>query len=85
MKRVCKEGGTLLLLERGASKISPLNEWLNFSAARDLTLYGLVESIDFDKFIDKQSGIKVIHRERKNLGMTYIYILEKQTKDQTNE
>ena len=48
MKRVCKEGGKILLMDRGASKIAPVNEWLNFSAARDLTLYGRVENTDFD-------------------------------------
>lgn len=39
---------------------------------------GLVEHIDFEKFIEGQKGVNMIHKERKNLGMTYVYILEMQ-------
>ena len=65
-----------MLIERGASYVSLYNVWLNFKAARDLAEYGLVEHIDFEKVIEKQEGLKLIHKERKNMGMTYLFILE---------
>jgi len=73
---VCKPGGKILLLQRGKSYISLMDEWLKLKAARDLTERGIVEHLDFDKIIDQEFNIKVIHKERKNLGMTYLYILE---------
>lgn len=77
MKRVCKPHGKLLLISRGSSYISLYNEWLKFKAARDLTLYGVVEHLDFDKILEEgHPDLKVFHKERKNMGMTYIYILE---------
>jgi hypothetical protein len=45
-------------------------------AAKDLLEYGQVEHLDFEKIISNQKGISVIHKERKNMGMTYIYILK---------
>ena len=39
---------------------------------------GLVEHIDFENFVENQQGVKMIHKERKNMGMTYVYILEMQ-------
>ncbi|CDW81984.1 protein kinase [Stylonychia lemnae] len=76
MKRVCKNKGKILLMCRGQSYLSIYNQWLQFIAARDLTIYGQVEQIDFESVIERQKGVNVIHKERKNMGMTYIYILE---------
>lgn len=79
MKRVCKHNGKILILSRGQSYISLYNEWLKFKAARDLTHYGLVEHLNLEKIIEnpeKHPELKVFHKERKNMGMTYIYILE---------
>jgi hypothetical protein len=53
-----------------------MNEYLKFKAPRDLVEYGIVEHLDIDKIIGEQAGLKVIHKERKNMGMTYIYIIE---------
>ena len=36
---------------------------------------GQVEHIDLENFVSNQTGVKVVHKERKNLGMTYIFIL----------
>ena len=77
LKRVCKVGGKILLMERGQSYIPLYNYWLKFKAARDLCEKGFVENLDFDEIVEKQKGIKIVHRERKNMGMTYIFILEK--------
>jgi ubiquinone/menaquinone biosynthesis C-methylase UbiE len=79
MKRVCKNHGRLLLISRGSSYISLYNEWLKFKAARDLTHYGRVEHLNIEKIIEndkKHPELSVFHKERKNLGMTYIYILD---------
>jgi hypothetical protein len=37
---------------------------------------GLVEHLDFEEFLETKKGFKLVHKERKNLGMTYVYILE---------
>ena len=79
MKRVCKHEGKILIISRGQSYVSLYNEWLKFKAARDLTEYGSVEHLDIEKIIEnnkKHPDLKVFHKERKNMGMTYIYILE---------
>lgn len=79
MKRVCKNHGRLLLISRGSSYISLYNEWLKFKAARDLTHYGRVEHLNIEKIIEndkKHPELSVFHKERKNMGMTYIYILD---------
>jgi SAM-dependent methyltransferase len=75
--RLCKKGGQILLLERGQSYISIYNSWLGFKAARDLFERGTVEHLDMDKVVSEMlPGLKVVHKERKNLGMTYVYIIE---------
>ena len=75
MKRVCKPGGRILIIGRGQSYISLYNKWLQFKAAQDLIEKGLVEHIDFEKFLESKKGLKLVHKERKNMGMTYVYIL----------
>ena len=76
MVRLCKPDGLILLLERGASYISLYNAWLQFKAPRDLTERGLVEHLDYEKMIPELfPGKKIVHKERKNMGMTYIYII----------
>ena len=82
MTRVCRNHGCLLLISRGQSYISLWNEWLKFKAARDLTHYGRVEHLNFENILDSEGSakkhpqLKVFHKERKNMGMTYIYIME---------
>ena len=88
MIRVCKPGGHILLLERGCSYISLYNEWLKFKAARDLCEYGTVEHLDIDAFVKShflENGVEKVHAERKNLGMTYIYILRKLENDENDD
>jgi hypothetical protein len=81
MVRVCKPGGSILLLERGCSYLSVYNEWLKFKAARDLCEQGTVEHLDIEKLVNnyflKDDQCEIVHEERKNWGMTYIYILRK--------
>lgn len=59
--------------------MSLYNEWLKFKAARDLTNFGLVEHLNMEKLLEnaeKYPELTVQHKERKNMGMTYIYILD---------
>ena len=38
---------------------------------------GSVEHLDIDSVIGEHfKGLKVIHKERRNMGMTYVYIIE---------
>ena len=81
MKRVCKPGGRILLLERGQSYLSIYNQWLQFRAARDLLDRGTVEHLDIEKVVmDNFGELNIIHKERKNMGMTYVYIIENSPK-----
>lgn len=74
--RVCKPGGQILIIARGQSHFALYNKWLQFKAASDLLEKGLVEHINFEEFLEGKKGVKVVHKERKNMGMTYVYILE---------
>ena len=79
MKRVCRNHGKLLIISRGQSYISLYNEWLKFKAARDLTDFGQVEHLNIEKILEnkkKHPELSVFHKERKNMGMTYVYILD---------
>ena len=76
MKRVCRPGGKILLIARGLSYVPLYNKYLEFNAAKNLIEKGYVEHIDFKNFIENQRGLILNHKERKNVGMTYIYILE---------
>ena len=68
----------MLLIERGESWLSVYNQWLRFRAAQDLIKTGSVECLGFEKIVaDNFEGFTVIHKERKNFGMTYVYILQK--------
>ena len=38
---------------------------------------GSVEHLDIDKVVaDNFKGLKILHKERKNLGMTYVYVIK---------
>ena len=86
IKRLCKPGGYILLMERGQSYISLYNQWLQFKAAYELMNKGTVEHLDIESVVAEHfKGLKVIHKERKNLGMTYVYIIENTIDDETDE
>jgi len=76
MRRLCKPDGYILILERGSSTFTLYNSWLNFRAARDLMNEGTVEHLEIDKIVDELfEGLEMVHRERKNMGMTYCYVI----------
>ena len=38
---------------------------------------GSVEHLDIEKVVQDNFGeLKILHKERKNMGMTYVYIIE---------
>ena len=41
-----------------------------------------MEHIDIQNLVESMPGFQVIHKERKNMGMTYIYILKVIKKDE---
>ena len=60
------------------SYLSIYNQWLSFRAAKDLFTMGSVEHLDFDEIINNNfKDYTVIHKERRNFGMTYVFILQK--------
>ena len=77
------------MLERGQSYISLYNQWLQFKAAYELMQKGSVEHLDIDSVVAEHfKGLKVVHKERKNMGMTYVYIIEntvEEEKEKTDE
>ena len=75
MKRVCRDGGKLLLITRGASSIDLYNQYLSFRAGLDLEKEGTVFHLDFENIIRGEPGLEVEYLERKNMGMTCICIL----------
>ena len=82
MRRLCKPGGHILLLERGQSYLSIFNMWLQFRAAKDLIERGTVEHLDIEQVVNDNFGdLKIIHKERKNMGMTYVYIIQNSPAD----
>ena len=66
------------MIARGLSYFGLYNKWLKFRAARDLVDKGLVEHLDIEDIIENKPGLKLIHKERRNMGMTYVYMLERQ-------
>ena len=47
---------------------------------------GTVEHLDIEKVVmDNFGDLNIIHKERKNMGMTYIYIIENTPKKTENE
>ena len=86
IKRLCRPGGQILLMERGQSYISLYNSWLQFKAAQELMEKGTVEHLDMDSVVEEHfKGLKVIHKERKNMGMTYVYIIENSPEEEEEE
>ena len=47
---------------------------------------GTVEHLDIDSVVQEHfKGLKVIHKERKNMGMTYVYIIENSPEEEQDE
>jgi hypothetical protein len=74
-----------LVLGRGASYVPIYNEYLQFQAGQDINSEGTVYHLKFDEIFKDDPELKVEHCERKNLGMTYVMMLRKQSKEEKVE
>lgn len=77
IKRVCKKGGKILLLEFGKSYWLSTNLKLIYNAKRMFFSQGQSVIIDWDSLILHDKSIKVIQKKRKINGRLYYYELEK--------
>jgi methyltransferase OMS1 len=77
MKRVCKKGGKILLLEIGTSYWRYSNYRTLKRAEKELAENGQILFINYDNLILKDSDVKVLEKKRKLNGSLYYYVLEK--------
>lgn len=77
MKRLCKKGGKILLLERGQSLWLTDNFKMLRKASINLGARGQVYHHDFAGLIENDPEIKVLQKKRKKKGMIYFYVLQK--------
>jgi ubiquinone/menaquinone biosynthesis C-methylase UbiE len=77
MKRVCKKGGKILLLEIGKSYWRYVNYRTLKRANKELNENGQVLFINYDELVLNDPEIKVIQKKRKLNGSLYYYVLEK--------
>ena len=77
MKRVCKKGGKILLLEFGESVWRTTNYRLIRGAVQEFDLRGQHLYKNWDKLILNDKDIKVLKSRRKINGRLYYYELEK--------
>lgn len=77
MKRVCKKGGKILLLEVGLSSWKTTVARAVDNAENELVKRGQVLFYDYDNLVLNDPEVKVIKRKRKLAGNFYFYVLEK--------
>jgi ubiquinone/menaquinone biosynthesis C-methylase UbiE len=77
MKRVCKKGGKILLLEVGRSYWRYVNYRTLKRADKELSENGQILFIDYEQLIQNDPDVRVIHKKRKLNGSLYYYVLEK--------
>ncbi len=77
MKRVCKVGGKILLLEFGSSVWRFSNLRTLKRVQRELKEHGQHLYYNYDDLILHDPDVKVIDKKRKINGKLYYYVLEK--------
>lgn len=75
MKRVTKQGGKILLLERGIGFWMQDNFTLLRKASVNLGARGQVYNHDFAHMIENDPEVRIVKRKRKVRGMLYYYEL----------
>ena len=74
MRRVCKEGGKILILACGLSHDEYLNRFLHMKAAHFLRNYGYSPNKNWDSLINKMN-FDVEHKEKFINGTLHMYVL----------
>ncbi len=77
MKRVCKVGGKILIMEIGESFWRYVNYRTLKRADKELYENGQMLFINYDNMILSDPDVKVLNRKRKINGKLYYYVLEK--------
>lgn len=75
MRRCCKPGGRILLLEHGESDWAALAWWQKHRLNRHVVKWGCFWNRDILKLV-RESGLHVKEVRRKHLGTTYLIVAE---------
>ena len=75
MRRVCKPGGQILLLEHGVSDWSALAWWQQHRLNRHVFKWGCYWNRDILQLV-RQSGMRVKEVRRQHMGTTYMIVCE---------
>ena len=71
MRRCCKPGGRVLLLEHGVSSFYPLALWQRHRLGRHVQKWGCYWDRDILGLVGA-SGLKIVEQQRRHLGTTYV-------------
>jgi len=77
MKRVCKKGGKILIMELGESFWKNTNYKIIKKANEELVNRGQILFLNYDDLILNDKEVKIIKKRRKINGRLFIYVLEK--------
>eukprot|EP00952_Eustigmatos_sp_NYUAD-ZCMA_P012661 50779-Eustigmatos_ZCMA.PRE.1 len=75
MRRVCKPGGRILLLEHGRSTYDWLNRILDKNVHRHIARWGCIYNRDPCELVE-QAGLKLSSLSRFHFGTTYMMEIE---------
>ena len=70
MKRCCKPGGSILLLEHGISSWAPVAWWQQHRLNRHVVRWGCYWNRDILAEV-REAGLQVVEMKRLHLGTTY--------------
>ena len=77
MKRICKKGGKLVLLERGKAAWQEDQFETMRKAELALGARGQQFHIDFEQMFENDPEVKIVAGKRRMRGMIYSFVLEK--------
>lgn len=75
MKRVCREGGLIFLLENGLpdnALLRRLIEWKNIIYFKNR---GSFSNVNWDRLIEESGDLEVVQKQKFYMGTLYYYIL----------
>jgi len=71
MARCCKPGGSVLLLEHGASSWPPLRWWQEHRLNRHVDMWGCYWNRDIEGLV-RDSGLRIVEKKRMHFGSTFM-------------